>query len=341
MGDPAGIGPEICLAAAADPELRAVARPLVVGDLGVLERALAAAGGRSLPAGLRLRVVARPAEARFEPGSVDVLDLANVERAGFAWGEVRAEYGRASWEYLERAARLALAGEVEAVVTAPIHKEAWRLAGIGAIGHTEALQALAGGAESVTLFVVRNLRIFFYTRHLALEEAIRRIREAGPEGVAGFLETVDRLLGGTGLAPRRIAVAALNPHAGENGLLGREELEVIGPGVELARRRGVDAHGPVPADAVFHQALQGRWEAVVSLTHDQGHIAAKTLDFERTVSVTLGLPFLRTSVDHGTAFDIAGRGLASAVSMKEAVRVAAAGGLPGAASRGAAHEAPS
>ncbi|MDI3318025.1 MAG: 4-hydroxythreonine-4-phosphate dehydrogenase PdxA [Bacillota bacterium] len=323
MGDPAGIGPEICLAAAADAEVRAVARPLVVGDLGVLERALVAVRGRTVPAGLRLRAVDRPGEASFEPGTVEVIDLANVPAESFEWGVVRAGFGRAAYEYLERASRLAMAGEVDAVVTAPIHKEAWRLAGIPAVGHTEALQMLSGAGESVTLFVVRNLRTFFYTRHLPLEEAIHRIREAGPGGLARFLRTADALLLGLGIAPRRIAVAGLNPHAGEHGLLGREEQEVIGPAVALARQEGVDAHGPVPADAVYHQALQGRWDAVVSLTHDQGHIATKTLDFERTVSLTLGLPFLRTSVDHGTAFDIAGKGVASAVSMKEAALVAA------------------
>lgn len=321
MGDPSGIGPEIALEAAASEAVRAVARPIVVGDLGVLERAKAARRGAAAAASLA--PVAGVVDARFEPGRVEVLDLANVGTRGFAWGELRAEYGRAAYDYLVEATRLALGGEVDAVVTAPIQKEAWHLAHVDAIGHTEALQALCGAADSVTMFVVQNLRTFFYTRHVPLAEAIDRLRAGGPERLARFVETADRLLAGLHVSPRRLALAALNPHAGENGLIGREEADILAPAVAAARERGIDVAGPVPADSVYHQALQGRWDAVVSLYHDQGHIATKTLEFERTVSVTLALPILRTSVDHGTAFDIAGRGTASAVSMEEACLVAA------------------
>ncbi len=323
MGDPAGIGPEISLTAAASAAVRRVARPVVVGDAVVLSHAadaLAQARG-ALP--IALDVVARPGEARLLPGRVDVIDLANVDAGAFAWGTLSADLGRAGYEYLAEATRLALAGEADALVTAPIQKEAWHLAGVPAIGHTEALQALSGASDSVTMFVAGSLRTFFYTRHLPLGEAVQRIREAGPDALARFLQLADGLLAGLGAERRRIALAALNPHAGENGLLGAEEGEVLAPAVERARAAGVDAAGPIPADSVYHQALQGRWDAVVSLYHDQGHIATKTLAFERTVSVTLALPFLRTSVDHGTAFDIAGTGSASAVSMEEACLVAA------------------
>jgi 4-phospho-D-threonate 3-dehydrogenase / 4-phospho-D-erythronate 3-dehydrogenase len=322
MGDPAGIGPEIALEAAASAAVRAVARPLVVGDVGVLERARQARRGGATAA-LRLNAVAGAAAARFEAGVVDVLDLGNVAPEGFAWGALKAEYGRAGYEYLVEATALALRGAADAIVTAPIQKEAWHLAGVDAIGHTEALQALCGARDSVTMFVVGSLRTFFYTRHVPLAQAIERLRAGRPEGLARFLVTADGLLQGLGVAPRRIAVAALNPHAGENGLIGREEIEILAPGVAAARALGVDASGPIPADSVYHQALQGRWDAVISLYHDQGHIATKTLEFERTVSVTLALPILRTSVDHGTAFDIAGEGTASAVSMEEACLVAA------------------
>jgi len=321
MGDPAGIGPEIALEAAASDAVRAVARPLLVGDLRVLERARDARAGRGPGGKARLTPVASPAEVDAQ--GVAVLDLANVDPAAFTWGALRAEYGRAGYEYLATATRLALAGEVDAIVTAPIQKEAWHLAGVGAIGHTEALQALAGATDSVTMFVVGDLRTFFYTRHLPLADAIDRIRAGGPDRLAQFIATADRLLAGLGVETRRIALAALNPHAGESGLLGREEGEILAPAVDRARALGIDATGPIPADSVYHQARQGRWDAVISLYHDQGHIATKTLEFERTVSVTLALPFLRTSVDHGTAFDIAGQGKASAVSMEEACLVAA------------------
>lgn len=323
MGDPAGIGPEISLQAAASAAVRTVARPVVVGDAGVLERAGAALGAGGRGARIGLDLLERPAAARLQPGRVDVVDLHNVDGRTFAWGSLRADLGRAGYEYLEAATRMTMAGEADALVTAPIQKEAWHLAGVEAIGHTEALQSLSGATDSVTMFVVQGLRTFFYTRHLPLAGAIARLREGGPDALARFLSVADRLLEELGLAPRRIAVAALNPHAGENGLIGSEEREILEPAVARARARGVDADGPVPADSVYHQALQGRWDAVVSLYHDQGHIATKTLDFERTVSVTLALPFLRTSVDHGTAFDIAGQGVASAVSMAEACLVAA------------------
>src|SRR5579884_2467041 len=301
MGDPAGIGPEIVAKAVADPEVMRVSRPLVVGDLGVMAHTV-----RALGLGLRVQAVPSPDAGRYEPGWMDVLDLGNVDLGSLRMGEVQPAAGRAAAQAVERAVRLALAGEVQAIATAP--------------GHTEMLAALAGSSESLTMFVIGSLRIFFLTRHLALREALAQVTRAR---VRDTLRTMARVLRELGFPSPRIAVAALNPHAGEGGKMGDEEIREIGPGIEEARASGLQVTGPVPADSVFHLAREGRFDAVLSLYHDQGHIAAKMVDFYRTVSVTTGLPFVRTSVDHGTAFDIAGKGVASAVSMVEAIRVAA------------------
>ncbi|GAA5174073.1 4-hydroxythreonine-4-phosphate dehydrogenase PdxA [Pseudonocardia eucalypti] len=315
MGDPAGVGPEITVAALADPSLRGLARPLVVADAGVIERAIQAAG---LP--LEVRRVAGPEDVTGEHDVVHVLDLDNLGDVEF--GRVRGEYGAAAVESIEVTCALAREGRIDAVVTAPINKEAIRAGGSGFPGHTEMLGSLFGvpPAQVVTMFVLEKLRIFFLTRHHPLATAIAQLTT---EQVRDGLLRVNELLGELGFTDPHIALAALNPHAGENGLIGSEENEILGPAVAAARARGVDAVGPVPADAVFFQARQGRYDGVLSLYHDQGHIAAKTVDFFGTVSCTLGLPVLRASVDHGTAFDIAGKGIADPGGQVAAMRVAA------------------
>lgn len=315
MGDPAGIGPEIVAKAVADPGVARTCRVLVVGDCQLMAHTVAQLG-----LGLVVRAVSSPGEGRYEPGGMDVLDLANVDLSTLRVGEVQAAAGRAAAEAVERAVRLALSGEVDAIATAPLNKEALWAAGYPYPGHTEMLAALTGSRESLTMFVIGSLRIFFLTRHLPLREAIAQVTR---ERVRDVLLAMGRVLGELGFASPRIAVAGLNPHAGEGGKMGDEEVREIGPGIGDARAAGLDVTGPVPADSVFHLAREGRFDAVLSLYHDQGHIAAKMVDFYRTVSVTTGLPFVRTSVDHGTAFDIAGRGVASPVSMVEAIRVAA------------------
>ncbi len=315
MGDPAGIGPEVIVKALAAPALYTVCRPLVVGDLETIART-----GRALGAPAAATPVARPREGRFAHGVIDVLDLANVDPASLRMGAVQAGAGRAAGQAVERAIRLAQAGEVDAIATAPINKEALWAAGYPYPGHTEMLQELTRSRESLTMFVIDRLRIFFLTRHVSLREAVAQVTRARIRDTLGIMAQV---LADLGLASPRLAVAALNPHAGEGGKMGDEEIREIGPGVEDGRAAGLDVSGPIPADAVFHLAAEGRFDAVLALYHDQGHIAAKMTDFYKTVSVTTGLPFVRTSVDHGTAFDIAGQGVASAVSMTEAIRVAA------------------
>jgi 4-hydroxythreonine-4-phosphate dehydrogenase len=214
----------------------------------------------------------------------------------------------------------AMSGLVDAIATTPINKESIKAAKIDFIGHTEMLAALTGVNNPMTMFQTRNLRVFFFSRHLSLRQACDAITK---DRLVECLQECDHALRRLKESSRKIAVAGLNPHCGEHGLFGSEEGREIEPAIAEARKLGIDAVGPVSADSVFHQALQGRFDAVLSLYHDQGHIATKTLDFERTISVTLGLPFIRTSVDHGTAFDIAGQGKASAVSMIEAIRLAA------------------
>ncbi|HEX5325848.1 MAG TPA: 4-hydroxythreonine-4-phosphate dehydrogenase PdxA [Acetobacteraceae bacterium] len=315
MGDPAGIGPEIAVRALLSDDVCAVSRSFAIGDARVLERALAVCG-LAAP----LHRIAGPEDIADRPGVIDVLHQDSADPARLQIGEVQALGGTAGYAAIRASIELAMAGRVAGVVTGPINKESLKAAGIPFIGHTEMFADQTGAREEMTMFTIRGLKIFFLTRHVSLLEACRLI---STERVAKGIERSLRALGQLGIEAPHLAVAALNPHGGEDGLFGREEIEAIKPAIAAARARGMRVSGPVPADSVFHMARIGRYDAVLSLYHDQGHIAAKMLDFERTVSVTLGLPILRTSVDHGTAFDIAGTGKASAVSLIEAIRVAA------------------
>ena len=263
-----------------------------------------------------------------------MLDLDNLAPDEVVTGEVTAAAGRASVEYIEEAARLALAGRIDAMATAPINKEAVQAAGYhGDIGHQEILGRMADSDLTATLLMTRGLRVAHLSTHKPLIEAARFvIRE---NVLAKLMLTYDSLRQ-WGIDNPAIAVAALNPHGGEGGLLGREEIEEIAPAVEDARARGVDARGPYPADSIFYRAIAGEFDAVLALYHDQGHIAIKVHDFEDSVTVTMGVPFVRTSVDHGTAFDIAGKGVANPKSLVRAIETAvdlAAGRLAPTAAR--------
>ena len=328
LGDPAGIGPEIMAKALADGSCYEVLSPVVVGDRGVLEQVVEGAGLE-----LEIRTVDAPGDARGERGIVDLVDLDNMGDVRF--GEIDAAHGRAALDWIEHACALARDGAVEGIVTGPINKEAAKAGGLKHPGHTELLADLLGAEpdDVFTMFVVGRLRIFFLTRHLSLRDAIDALTE---ERVHAGIVRVNELLGDLGVDEPRIALAALNPHAGEGGMMGDEEIRVLRPAVERAREEDVDVAGPVPADAVFHQGHEGRFDGVIALYHDQGHIASKTLDFFGTVSATLGLPVIRTSVDHGTAYDLAGRFEAVARGQVNALRVGAElapGALRAAASR--------
>lgn len=325
MGDPLGVGPEVMAKALRHAEVRAAATPLVVGDASVLERAFETTKGAP-----RLEIVATPQQAACRCGAVAMLDLANARDVDLSRRLPTATAGRAAGEAIERAVRLALDGMVDAIVTAPINKEAMRLAGYERTGHTEMLAHLTGAPAVAMLLVWGNMRVAHVTTHLALCEVPLAVTR---ERVMRTIELTDQTLRRLGIERPQIAVAGLNPHAGEGGLFGEEEGQAIAPAVADAIGTGIDASGPWPPDTVFAQLRGGRYDAVVAMYHDQGHIAVKTLSFESGaggqaasmagVNVTMGLPIIRTSVDHGTAFDIAGKGIASEHSMVDAILLAA------------------
>src|SRR5579872_2400335 len=315
MGDPAGIGPEIAVRALLSPEVRDVSRSFLIGDARVFERALSVCGLSA-----RLNRIDGPEAIADQAGVIDVVHQQTVDPDGLQMGKVQALGGEAAYAAIRSSIELAMAGRIDGIATTPINKESLKAAKIPFIGHTEMFADQTGAREEMTMFTISGLKIFFLTRHLSLVEACKQItRDRTLRGIENSMKALRQL----GIDAPHLAVAALNPHGGEDGLFGREEIEAIKPAIEAARARGMRVSGPVPADSVFHMARIGRYDAVLSLYHDQGHIAAKMMDFEKTVSVTLGLPILRTSVDHGTAFDIAGTGKASAVSMIEAIKVAA------------------
>lgn len=315
MGDPAGIGPEITIKSLTKKEIYDACKPVVIGDAAVLEKAIDIVG-----ADVSINKITHPADGKYELGSVDVIDLNNIDMDKLVYGEVSAQGGQGAFEYIEKSVELAMNNEVGALATTPINKESLQAAEVPYIGHTEMLEAMAGSQDPLTMFEVRGMRIFFLTRHLSLKDAIDQMTK---ERVHDYLIRCDKALQRLGVENRKFAVAGLNPHSGEGGLFGMEEVDEIGPGIELAVKDGIDAVGPVPADSVFFQALNGKYDAVLSLYHDQGHIAAKMTDFHKTISITNGLPFLRTSVDHGTAFDIAGKNIAESISMEECIKLAA------------------
>jgi 4-hydroxythreonine-4-phosphate dehydrogenase len=315
MGDPAGVGPEITAKALARDGVWDCCLPLVVGDADVLARAVALVAVPLVP-----RSIANPAETSFDPAAPDVLDLCNVDLAALRPGRVSAAAGQAAVDYVERAVELAQIGQVGGIATGPINKAALQAAGIPYIGHSELLAALTGEERVTTMLATPGLRVVHVTRHVPLREVAAHITS---ERVLETVRLTDTGLRGMGISRPRLAVAALNPHGGDDGLIGREEIEVIGPAVETARAEGIEVHGPIPADSVFFRAIRGEFDVVVAMYHDQGHIPIKTHGFERSVTVTLGLPIVRTSVDHGTAFDIAWQGIANEESLVEAVRLAA------------------
>jgi len=315
LGDPAGIGPEIIVKSLSDPSVYETCRPLVIGDKSVITDTLAMCRLNT-----QVNVITQPEEGQYQLGRIDLIDLQNIDITQLQIAKVQAMCGRAVFDYLKKATSLAMLNKVDAIATAPINKGSLKAAGVEHIGHTEMLEAFSQTADPLTMFEVRGMRVFFLSRHVSLRQACDLVTK---ERVLNYIIRCTEALRRLGVMEGTMAVAGLNPHSGDDGLFGDEEVLQITPAIQEAKARGYDVVGPVAADSVFHQALQGYYSAVLSLYHDQGHIATKTVDFERTISITNGLPFLRTSVDHGTAFDIAGRGIASEVSMTEAILLAA------------------
>ena len=316
LGDPAGIGPEVAARVIAGGlQHPAEGRPLVlIGSGWALDRG-AEAAGVTLPALARIR---EPGSAR-EP--VSLLDLGEAPER-FQFGRVDAHCGRLAVLAVEKAAAACIDGSAAAMVTCPINKEAIHAAGfVDDIGHQEILARLTGAASTATMLMTPGLKVVHLSTHKSLIEAARYVTF---EVVLDKLRLMHGTLSGWGLNDPAIAVAALNPHGGEGGLLGREELDVLVPAVAAARDEGIRATGPIPADSVFLRAIEGEFDVVLALYHDQGHIAIKVHDFHQSTTATLGIPFIRTSVDHGTAFDIAGRGLADPRGLVAAIDAARA-----------------
>ena len=315
MGDPAGIGPEIVAKSIADKATFDVARCIVIGDKKVMEKAIEIVG-----ADLKVNVVDSPADGDYSYGVLNMIDLDNIDMSRFEYGKINAMCGQAAFDYIKKSIEITMDKQADAVATTPINKESLHAAEVDFIGHTEIFGALTGTADPLTMFETNGLRVCFLTRHKSLRDMLDDIKK---DRIIDYVERCTDALRRLGVKEGTMAVAGLNPHSGEHGLFGWEEVKEIAPAVEELKERGFNVAGPVPADSVFHQAAQGRFNSVLSLYHDQGHIATKTLDFDRTISITNGMPILRTSVDHGTAFDIAGKGIAGAVSMEEAIRLAA------------------
>ncbi|MFC7327430.1 4-hydroxythreonine-4-phosphate dehydrogenase PdxA [Marinactinospora rubrisoli] len=316
MGDGAGIGAEITAKALAGPDVLSWCRPIVVGDAARIAEAARICG-----VGVEVVPVAAPAEAEFRPGRINVIDL-DLLPADLLFGRLSPVAGEAAYQYVRRACELAVAGEVQAICTAPLNKEALHAAGRRYPGHTELLAALTGTPEVSMMLSTAKVRVIHVTTHIGLIDAIELI---DPGLVARTVRRGHRTLLDAGIAEPRIAVCGINPHAGENGLFGRgEEAEKIEPAIAECRAEGIDAQGPLPADTVFFRAGRGDFDLVVAMYHDQGHGPVKILGLEAGVNITVGLPVIRTSVDHGTAFDIAGTGKADHRSLIEALRQAAA-----------------
>ena len=314
MGDAAGIGPEVTAKTLIDPAMYEKCRPFVVGNTDAMNDAL-----RLIKSDLKAVKLQTLEDVNGNYGQVEVLDLNNLDYSAITYGQLSEQSGNATVEWILKAGELAATGAIQAICTAPINKEACNLAGHKDIGHMEIFQSQTGAKDVATMLMARQLRVVHLTTHRSLRIACDYVTK---ENVLGKIMLTNEHFKRWGYPEPRIGVAALNPHASDGGLLGNEEFDEIRPAVQEAKANGVLVEGPVPADTVFNQNIDGKFDVCLAMYHDQGHIPIKVHDWERSVSVNLGLPFIRTSVDHGTAFDIAGKGIADHVSMMESIKVA-------------------
>ena len=315
MGDPAGTGAELIAKAWSLSEVQAVCRPVVIGDAAVMREAAQLVGSSA-----EIRSIARPSEVG-DGATIDVVDLANIAPRQYKRGQVGAPCGQAAYEYIRRAVELTLAGDSHAVVTSALNKAALHAAGHHYEGHTELLSELCGHPKVTMMLVADKLRICHVSTHVSLLEAITRVR---PERIVSVIRIAAAGLQELGLPQPHIAVAGLNPHAGEGGLFGDEELKYILPAIEQARALGFHVSGPYAGDTIFFRTAQGQFDCAIAMYHDQGHVAAKMLGIWLGVNVTLGLPIIRTSVEHGTDFENAGTGRGDPRSLVAALKLAAA-----------------
>jgi len=326
VGDPAGIGPEITAKALALSEIYQLCRPLIVAEAEMMKDAVQFSG-----LNLKIHAVSNPREGFFQLGVLDILDLKNIDSKSIRHKVVSAEYGRASFEYVKKVIELALSKEIDATVTGPINKEAINLAGFHYSGHTEIYADLTHTKDYAMMLVHNQFRVIHVSTHVSLREACERVKKDRVYKVITLgYDAVKRL----GIENPKIAVAGLNPHAGESGMFGREEIEEIEPAIKQAQKEGLNVEGPIPPDTVFSKMQGGQYDLVVVMYHDQGHIPTKLIGFQYDdktktwgsmsgVNITCGLPIIRVSVDHGTAFGKAGEGRANPESMIQAIRIAA------------------
>ncbi len=325
MGDPASIGPEIAVKALKDKKVYEICRPMIAGDAGVFEKIIA-----ELNLDVKVNRIEKPADAGFVFGTIDVVDLKNVDVAQLEYGKINAMCGEASFRSVEKVIQLALAGEVDATVTGPINKKSINEAGHHFAGHTEIYAHYTNTKKYAMLLVEDHINVIHVSTHVSLRQACDLVKK---DRILEVIELLRKGLTSLGKTNLKIGVAGLNPHAGDSGLFGTEDdLEIL-PAVEEARSRGYDVEGPVPPDTMFAKAATGAYGGVVAMYHDQGHIPFKLAGFRwnaekqqmdsvKGVNITLGLPIIRTSVDHGTAFEIAGKGIASADAMVLAIESA-------------------
>ena len=327
MGDPASIGPEISVKALTDPKVLDMCDPLIIGDAAVMEDAVKVV----CPGQVKVRAVKNVGEAVFEPGVINVYDMGLVDMDRLEYGKVSAMCGEAAFRYVEKVIALAMDGEIDATVTNALNKAAINLAGHHFAGHTEIYAHFTGTKNYTMMLAHENLRVVHVSTHVSLREACDRVKK---ERVLTCIKIAHDACRRLGIESPRVAVAGLNPHSGEGGLFGREEIDEIAPAIEQARALGINADGPVPPDTVFSKARGGWYDIVVAMYHDQGHIPLKVTGFVYDqasgrwsnvagVNVTLGLPIIRASVDHGTAFGHAHQGLANPVSLINAIEYAA------------------
>ena len=316
MGDPVGVGPEIIHKALSDKSVYKICRPVVIGDRHVL-----AAAGKMVASGLEIRDITSVDNGRFEYGMIDLITMSDLRAESLVMGQPDAGTGKAMISYIEKAIKLAVDGDTSAVVTCPINKVAMKLAGSEFHGHTELLASATGTDQYLMMMYGEKLSVVLVTIHIPLNAVKNSLTSEK------ILETIvltgESLRKRFGIANPRIAVSGLNPHAGEDGLFGNEEADIINPAVRDALKMGFDVEGPIPPDTVYYHAMNGRFDVVVSMYHDQGLIPFKMIHFEDGVNTTLGLPIIRTSVDHGTAYDIAGTGIAEPGSLIAAIKLAA------------------
>lgn len=316
MGDAAGVGPEIIDKALAKEEFYNIARPIVIGDASVIEDALKVAKVK-----VDINSIKDISEAKYEHGTIEVIDLKNIQLSELKMGQVQAMAGKASVKYVEKVVEMALENKIDAIVTAPLNKEAMNLAGYDYAGHTEILAHLTKTKDYAMMLVAGQLRVIHVTTHVSMRDACELIKK---ERVLTTIRLTDEVTKKMGVEAPKIAVSGFNPHAGESGLFGNEEIDEITPAIESAKKNNMNVIGPMPPDTVFLRASRGEYDAVVAMYHDQGHIPVKMLGFESGINVTIGLPIIRTSVDHGTAYRRAGLrlGTGDPTSLEEAMKLA-------------------